>query len=185
MRRPALPPRPLVQRTAGQGGFTLIELVVTLALAGILALAILPFSELAVQRHKEEQLSEALRQIRTALDAYKEASDAGLIEKEAAASGYPPSLAVLATGVKNAKDPDGGLLMYLRSVPRDPFFTGEPGTAADDTWNVRAYGEPPDGAAVADAASAMAVAQTAGKDVFDVSSKSERIGLNGVPYRQW
>src|ERR1700758_4521769 len=95
-------------RCARPRGFTLIELVVTLALVGILALAVVPFSELIVQRQKEQQLSAALREIRTALDAYKEASDTGLIEREADASGYPPSLTVLVDGVKNAKDPKGG-----------------------------------------------------------------------------
>ncbi|WP_442855093.1 type II secretion system protein [Burkholderia sp. ABCPW 14] len=165
----------------GQRGFTLIELVITLALVGILALAIVPFSELIVQRQKEQQLSTALRDIRTALDAYKEASDAGLIDKEADASGYPPSLTVLVTGVKNARDPNGGLLMFLRSVPRDPFFGGEPEIAAEDTWDTRAYGEPPATAA----ADAQPENSSTSKDVFDVSSKSGRIGLNGIPYTQW
>lgn len=165
----------------GQHGFTLMELVITLALVGILALAVMPFSELIVQRQKEQQLSTALREIRTALDAYKEASDTGLIEREADASGYPPSLTVLVTGVKNAKDPKGGLLMFLRSVPRDPFFTGEPEIAPEDTWNVRAFGVPPDGTA-ADASSDN---PRSGKDVFDVSSKTDRVGINGIPYKQW
>ncbi|CAB3807091.1 type II secretion system protein [Paraburkholderia caffeinilytica] len=164
-----------------QRGFTLIELVITLALVSILALAIMPFSELIVQREKEQQLSAALREIRTALDAYKDSSDAGLIDKEAEASGYPPSLTVLVTGVPNAKDPKGSLLMFLRHVPRDPFFAGEPDTPAEDTWNVRSYGVPPDQAG-ADAPSGN---DQAGKDVFDVSSKSDRAGINGVPYKQW
>jgi general secretion pathway protein G len=164
-----------------QRGFTLIEMVITLALVGILALAIMPFSELVVQRQKEQQLSAALREIRTALDAYKDASDAGLIDKEADASGYPPALTILVTGVKNARDPKGGLLMFLRNVPRDPFFAGEPDTAAEDTWNVRAFGEPPDDAA----ASGSSGSAEAGKDVFDVSSKSDRVGINGIPYKQW
>src|ERR1700747_1384354 len=120
-----------------QRGFTLIELVITLALVAILSLPIMPFSELIVQRQKEQQLSAALREIRTALDAYKDSSDVGLIDKEAEASGYPPSLTVLVTGVPNAKDPKGSLLMFLRHVPRDPFFSGDPDTAAEDTWNVR------------------------------------------------
>ncbi|MEM5434344.1 type II secretion system protein [Paraburkholderia diazotrophica] len=166
---------------AGPRGFTLIELVVTLALVGILALAIVPFSQLIAQREKEQQLSAALREIRTALDAYKEASDTGLIEREADASGYPPSLAVLVDGVKNVKDPKGGLLMFLRRVPRDPFFTGEPDTPPEDTWNVRAFGEPPAHADDAD----PSAASTAGKDVFDVTSKSDRVGINGIPYRKW
>ena len=164
-----------------QRGFTLIELVITLALVAILSLAIMPFSELIVQRQKEQQLSAALREIRTALDAYKDSSDVGLIDKEAEASGYPPSLTVLVTGVPNAKDPKGSLLMFLRHVPRDPFFSGDPDTAAEDTWNVRSYGVPPDQAG-ADAPSGN---DQAGKDVFDVSSKSDRAGINGVPYKQW
>ncbi|KWN70417.1 general secretion pathway protein GspG [Burkholderia ubonensis] len=155
-------------------------MVITLALVGILALAIMPFSELVVQRQKEQELSAALREIRTALDAYKDASDAGKIEKDAEASGYPPSLGVLVTGVKDARDPKGGLLMFLRRVPRDPFFTGDPDTPAEETWNVRAYGQPPDQAAGDSSAS-----DAAGKDVFDVTSKSARVGINGIPYRQW
>src|SRR5260370_36071989 len=127
-----------------QRGLALMELVMTLALVAILALAIMPFSELTVQRQKEQQLSAALREIRTALDAYKDSSDAGLIDKEAEASGYPSSLTVLVTGVPNAKDPKGSLLMFLRHVPRDPFFAGDPDTPAEDTWNLRSYGVPPD-----------------------------------------
>ncbi|WP_051481851.1 type II secretion system protein [Paraburkholderia nodosa] len=169
-------------RQPDQRGFTLIELVITLALVGILALAIMPFSELMVQRQKEQQLSDALREIRTALDAYKEASDTGLIDKDAEASGYPPTLTVLVTGVKNARDPKGGLLMFLRHVPRDPFFSGDPDTLAEDTWSVRAYGEPPDQAAGGDPGMN---GEQAGKDVFDVSSKSDRVGINGIPYKQW
>ncbi|CAD6508261.1 type II secretion system protein [Paraburkholderia sabiae] len=181
--------RLLIARPARQRGFTLIELVITLALVGILALAVMPFSQLIVQREREQQLSAALREIRTALDAYKEASDTGLIEREADASGYPPSLAVLVDGVKNVKDPKGGLLMFLRRVPRDPFYTGDPETPPEDTWTMRAFGEPPahaDGGSAdsADAADASARG-TAGKDVFDVSSKSDRVGINGIPYRQW
>lgn len=153
-------------------GFTLIELVVTLALVGIVALAVTPFTALVTQRQKEQELRLALRQIRTALDAYKEASDFGSIEKPVSASGYPPSLAVLGTGIKDAKDPKGGLLIFLRRVPRDPFFTGDPATPAEETWNTRAYGSPAD-------------SPQSGEDVFDVSSKSDRVGLNGIPYNQW
>ncbi|MBN3756108.1 type II secretion system protein [Paraburkholderia sp. Tr-20389] len=178
-----------IARPARQRGFTLIELVITLALVGILALAVVPFSQLIAQREKEQQLNAALREIRTALDAYKEASDSGLIEREAEASGYPPTLAVLVDGVKNVKDPKGGLVMFLRRVPRDPFYTGDPDTPPEDTWTLRAFGEPPPhpdggGADAADSADTSARG-TAGKDVFDVSSKSDRVGINGIPYRQW
>ncbi|GAB7548851.1 hypothetical protein CS8_085480 [Cupriavidus sp. 8B] len=150
----------------------MIELVVTLALVGIVALAILPFSELMVQREKEQELRLALRQIRTALDAYKDASDYGSIEREVGASGYPPTLTVLVTGVKDAKDPKAGLLMFLRSVPRDPFFNGDATTPAEDTWNSRAYGS-------------VESSPQGGNDVFDVTSKSDRLGINGIPYKDW
>jgi general secretion pathway protein G len=75
--------------------------------------------------------------------------------------------------------------MFLRSVPRDPFFTGDPTTAPEDTWNVRAYGEPPDQTADSGGAVPDSVSVEPGKDVFDVSSKSDRVGINGIPYRQW
>lgn len=153
-------------------GFTLMELVVTLALVGIIALAILPFSEMVVQREKEQELRLALRQIRTALDAYKEASDFGSIEREIGASGYPPTLTVLVTGVKDAKDPKEGLLMFLRSVPRDPFFSGDAETPAEETWNLRAYGS-------------VESSPQGGNDVFDVSSRADRKGINGIPYKEW
>jgi len=138
----------------------------------VLLFIVVPLAELSVQRQKEQELRVALREVRTALDAYKEASDMGSIEHEAGASGYPPSLAVLVDGVKDAKDAKGRLLMYLRRVPRDPFFTGDASTLAADTWNVRAYGVPLDGG-------------SGGDDVFDVTSKSDGVGLNGIPYKDW
>ena len=149
----------------------MIELVVTLALVAIVALAVMPFSELMVQRQKEQELTLALRQIRTALDAYKEASDSGSIEKEADASGFPPSLSILVAGVKNAKDPNAGLLMFLRRVPRDPFFP-DGSVPAEETWGLRSYASPPDD-------------PQPGDDLYDVYSLAKGEGLNGVHYHDW
>lgn len=152
-------------------GFTLIELVVTVAIVGILASIAVPLGTLSVQRAKEQELRHALRQIREAIDAYKRAVDEGRIPRRADGSGYPPSLEVLAGGVPDAASPTPQSIYFLRRLPRDPFH-GRPDVPAADTWGLRAYASPPD-------------APSGGDDVFDVHSTSTRTGLNGVPYREW
>lgn len=152
-------------------GFTLIELVVTVAIVGILASVAVPLSELGMQRMKEQELRSALRQIREALDAYKQATDEGRIQRRADGSGYPRSLDELAGGVEDAKNPVRTKIYFLRRLPRDPFYS-QADVPAADTWGKRAYASPPD-------------APFEGEDVFDVSSLSDRMGLNGVPYREW
>lgn len=151
-------------------GFTLIELVITVAIVAILASAALPLSQLAVQRAKEQELRTALRQIREAIDTYKAAADEGRIARQADQSGYPPSLDVLVMGVENIKDPRKKQIYLLRRLPRDPFAPVE--LSAADTWGKRAYASPPD-------------APAEGRDVFDVYSLAEGKGINGVPYRDW
>jgi general secretion pathway protein G len=153
------------------GGFTLIELMITVAIVAILALGLVPLGELAAQRAKESDLRVSLRQIRTAIDAYKKASDEGRIERKADGSGYPPSLEVLAEGVPDQKTPNRRQIYFIRRIPRDPFSV-EPDLPAARTWGLRSYESPPDN-------------PRSGKDVFDVYSQSEGKGLNGVPYRQW
>jgi general secretion pathway protein G len=160
-----------IQAMKRSGGFTLIELMITVAIVAILALGLVPLGELAVQRAKESDLRVGLRQIRSALDAYKKAADEGRIERKADASGYPPTLDVLAEGVPDQKSPDRRRIYFLRRIPRDP-FSGEPDLPAARTWGLRSYESPPD-------------SPRPGKDVFDVYSQSEGKGLNGVPYRQW
>lgn len=153
-------------------GFTLIELVVTVAILGILVSAALPLAELAVRRAKEQELRQALRQIRSALDEYKRAGDEGRIMRRADESGYPPSLDILVDGVPDAKDPAKKRLVYfLRRVPRDP-LADDAALPAARTWGVRSYESPHD-------------APREGRDVFDVYSVAPGVGLNGVPYRQW
>jgi general secretion pathway protein G len=152
-------------------GFTLIELVVTLALVGVMAMIALPLAELTSVRAKESELRTALRQIRTALDAYKQASDAGLIERSADSSGYPTTLEALTTPIQNMKSPTNTPYTFMRSVPRDP-LVNDPALRAEETWNLRAYGSSPEN-------------PTAGKDVFDISSRATAVGLNGIPYNKW
>lgn len=152
-------------------GFSLIELMVTLAILALLASVAVPFAQLVQQRHKETELRTALRDIRTALDAYRQAVKEGRVESPADASGYPPDLDVLWQGVVDKKRLDGGKLYFLRRLPRDPFY---PDSAADPatTWGLRSYESPPD-------------APAPGRDVFDVYSLSPATGLDGVPYRAW
>jgi general secretion pathway protein G len=152
-----------VTRLASRG-FTLIELVVTLAIVALLASLALPLAEVTVQRNKERELRLALRQLREAIDAYKRAGDEGRIEKKADRSGFPPTLEVLAEGVKDAKSTKDEKIYFLRRVPRDP-LTG-------DKWGVRSYASPADRPA-------------AGDDVYDVFTRSGASGLNGVPYKEW
>jgi general secretion pathway protein G len=157
-----------------QRGFTLIELVVTVAILGLLASISFPLLELTEQRGKEKQLRESLRQIRTGLDQYKRAVDEGRIIEATRGSGYPPNLSILVAGVPDAKSPNRDQKIYfLRKLPRDPMApNGGPDELAESTWGLRSYASPPD-------------APAPGADVFDVYSLSPRSGLNGSPYRNW
>ncbi|MFT3735757.1 MAG: type II secretion system protein [Rhodocyclaceae bacterium] len=152
-------------------GFTLIEMVIVVAIVSILASAAFPVASLVAQRGKEAELRSALRQVREALDAYRKAGDEGRIERTVDTSGYPPSLEVLASGVTDIKRPDGQKIYFLRRVPRDP-MNDDARLAAAETWALRSYASPPD-------------TPEEGKDVFDIHSRSARTGLNGVPYREW
>lgn len=152
-------------------GFTLIELLVTVVIVGLLASIALPMTELVVQRSKEQDLRIALRDIRTALDAYRKVWDEGRIQKSVDDSGYPKSLAVLVEGVEDAKSPVRSKIYFLRRIPRDPTAQDTQSPAAD-TWGKRSYKSPADD-------------PQEGEDVYDVYSLSTKVGLNGVRYREW
>jgi general secretion pathway protein G len=158
-------------RASRAGGFTLIELVITVAIVAVLASVALPMNELIVQRAKESDLRRSLREIREALDAYKQASDDGRIVKRAGDSGYPKKLDELVTGVEDQKDPKKARVYFLRRLPRDP-FASDPALADADSWGKRSYESPPDD-------------PREGDDVFDVFTRSTVIGLNGRPLKEW
>jgi len=145
-------------------GFTLIELVITVAIVALLASIALPLAEVTVQRNKEKDLRVALREIRGAIDAYKKAADDGVIERKADESGYPPTLAALVEGAPDKRKTDGTKLYFLRRVPADP--------VSGEDWGLRSY-------------ASSATEPQAGKDVFDVYSRSADRALNGTTYREW
>jgi general secretion pathway protein G len=152
-------------------GFTLVELVITVAILGLLATIAMPLAELTIQRGKEQELRAALREIRAGIDAYKLAAESGRIATEVDKTGYPPTLDDLVNGVEDAKSADSAKIYFMRRLPRDPFFP-DGSVPAADTWGLRSYASPPDD-------------PQPGDDVYDVHTLSTRTGLNGVPLKDW
>jgi len=167
----ARPAASSTSRSEGAGGFSLIELLITLAVVAVLAGVVVPVAQTAVQRGKEQELRFALRDLRAAIDRYKKAGDDGRIRKSMTDSGYPENLQVLLEGEEDLRDPKHRKIYFLRQIPRDPMHPDSQLSPAD-TWAKRAYASPPDD-------------PREGDDVYDVHSKSSGVGLNGVPYRQW
>jgi len=152
-------------------GFSYIEMIFTVAILALLATAAVPYAELVVTRQKETELKRGLREIRTAIDAYKKAADEGSITKLVDESGYPHSLDELVTGVEDIKDPLKRKIYFLRRLPSDPMFE-EIDELPALTWGKRSY-------------DSDAEFPQEGIDVFDIYSLSQQEGLNGVPYNQW
>jgi general secretion pathway protein G len=159
-----------VIRHARSRGFSLIELLISVAILGLLASGAMTFADLAVQRGNEQQLRASLREIRQAIDAYKQASDAKRIARGIDDTGYPHSLSELVDGVVDITNPKGARIYFLRRLPRDPM--ADASLPADATWGLRSYASPPDN-------------PQPGRDVFDVHSMSTRKGLDGRPYEAW
>jgi general secretion pathway protein G len=151
-------------RQAGRNdeGLTLVELIVVVSIVLILATAAYPIARFQVRKAKERELRYDLQLMRGAIDRYKDASDRGAIEVKEDTYGYPPDLQTLVDGV----DVEDKHVKFLRAIPSDP-MTG----SAD--WNVRSMQDDPDSIG------------GDGKNVFDVHSKSDRVGSDGRKYSEW
>lgn len=160
-----------VMSLVGSHGFTLVELIIVVAIMAVLASSAMPLYELNVQREKEQELRAGLRQIREAIDAYKRAVNEGRVAKKADKSDYPGRLEDLVEGVPDIKDPAKRKIYFLRRLPRDPMSV-DPALSNADTWGKRAYESPPDD-------------PQEGDDIFDVYSRSRKTGLNGISYYKW
>jgi len=153
----------------GQHGFTFLEVVIVTAILMILASTIMPMTQVTAQRQREVELRRALREMRTAIDKFKDAVDQGQIpttELEPGNEGYPPDLETLVNGVSAANDATGRKLKYLRRIPIDPM------TKSAD-WGKRAYQDRPDSSS------------WGGKNVFDVYTTNAGTALDGTKYRDW
>jgi general secretion pathway protein G len=154
-----------------QRGFTLIEMLVTVSIVALLSTVAFPLLEMAQRRSNEQELRIALRQIRSALDGYRQAVEEGRVVELTKGSGYPPNLEILVNGVVDAKSPNRDKKIYfLRRIPSDPMMPTSPG--APPNWGLRSYASSPDD-------------PQPGIDIFDVYSRSEATGLNGIAYKEW
>jgi general secretion pathway protein G len=152
----------LRNRTNGQTGMTLVELVVVAGILAILATVAVPIARYAIKRQQEKELKYDLAQMRTAIDEYKRAADAGAFQIKLDSYGYPPDLDTLVTGVE-IQDKK---VKFLKHIPVDPM------THQAD-WGMRSMQDEP------------ATDSWGGQNVFDVHSKSDGVGLNGIHYREW
>jgi general secretion pathway protein G len=152
-----------------ENGYTFIELVIVSTILLILASAVMPLAQVTSQRQREVELRRALREMRTAIDRFKDAVDQGVIpttELRPGSEGYPPDLETLVEGVSAANDATGRQIKFLRRIPIDP-MTGT------TEWGLRSYQDSPDDTS------------WGGQNVFDVYTTSEGTGLDGTKYRDW
>ena len=153
----------------GESGFTFVELLVVTTILLILASAVMPLAKVSIQRQREQELHRVLREMRLAIDKFKDQADAGQIASfdiKAGTDNYPPTLETLVEGVTKAGDASGVKLKYLRRIPIDPL-------THSNEWGMRAYGDRPDSTA------------WGGGNVFDVYTKATGKALDGTKYRDW
>lgn len=153
-----------VPRSCEQG-FTLLELIVAFTILLVLTTAALPLARVKIMRDRELYLRRDLREMRTAIDRYKDAADRGLIQVKLGTEGYPPDLQTLVDGVQLAGAPERRV-RFLRHIPVDP-MTGQ----AD--WGLRSVQDAPDSQS------------WGGQNIFDVYSRSQGTALDGTRYSEW
>ena len=146
-------------------GFTLIELIVTVMIISILVGLAVPLARNSIKREREFELHAALRDIRLAIDKYKDASDRGFIMVKVDTEGYPETLQVLVDGVQMVGQVDKKL-KFLRRIPMDPMTNST-------EWGQRSYQDDPK------------MSSWGGQNVFDVFTKSEGTALDGTKYKEW
>ncbi|MEQ1912903.1 MAG: type II secretion system protein [Vicinamibacterales bacterium] len=154
---------------ARERGYTFIELLVVTAIVMLMASAVMPLARVTATRQREADLHRALREVRTAIDKYKDAADSQQIaslEVKAGSEGYPADLQVLVDGVAVQNDATGRKLKFLRRVPVDPM-------THSTEWGMRSYQDEPN------------ATRWGGQNVFDVYTKFEGTALDGTKYRDW
>jgi general secretion pathway protein G len=146
----------------GEAGVTLIELIIVVTMIGILAGAAVPVAKFQVKRTKERELRRDLWEMRTAIDAYKDAADKGGIQIKVDSNGYPPDLQTLVDGV----DIQSKHVRFLRRIPVDPMTNST-------EWGLRSNQDDADSDSFG------------GQNVFDVYTKSQGTSLSGEKYSTW
>ena len=147
-------------------GLTLVELIVAFTILALLTTMAVPLARFRVRRDKERELRWALREMRTAIDKFKDTCDGGAIQKKLGAECYPETMDQLVEGVKIANDPSGKKIRFLRRIPLDPF-------THQREWGVRSTQDDP------------ATNSWGGQNVFDVYTKTFEKSPDGTPYAEW
>jgi general secretion pathway protein G len=158
-----------MQKKIAERGYTFVELIIVTTIVLVLASAVQPLVKVTITRQKEAELHRVLREMRTAIDKFKDAADMQMIpptELKMGSEGYPPTLETLVEGVSVLNDASGRKLKFLRRVPVDP-MTG------DTEWGMRSYQDKPDST------------RWGGQNVYDVFSLSTATALNGTKYSEW
>ena len=151
------------------GGYTFVEILIVATIILILASAIMPLAKVTSRRQREGELRRSLREMRTAIDKFKDAADLGQIgslDLKVGSENYPADLQMLVDGVNAANDPTGRKLKFLRRIPVDPMTHGT-------EWGLRSYQDKPDST------------RWGGQNVFDVYTTFDGTALDGTKYRDW